>query len=162
MTRPGDICFCEEVEGDPTSKHWWIILYIDDDVVQYMTATARIEPFIYREHPLKVLRNPIRHPDSAVFLDVGKVKGLDGSQIFPDNTVLNCHHPPSSIPLHVFTLRDDRSQLKQVGRLPDRYLAQIIPSARCGRWSRADIKRVLDSEYGIGGRIDAFYNKLRQ
>ena len=163
MPRPGDIYWSEKVEGDPTSGHWWILLYVGVDEVRYMTATSQIESFVYRWNVKGKLRQPKRHPDSAVFLDTEKIVGLNKSPIFSKPTILNCHHSPSRIPLNTFNLRVEHSNLERVGRLPDRYLAQIIPFARgCGAWTFDAVRQLLDTTSGIGGRIDAFYSALRQ
>lgn len=164
MLFPGDVYHCAKIKDDPTSGHWWVLLYVDTNKVLYITATSRIEPFIYKEDAFGDLQQPERHPSSAVFLDVNKVKGLNGSPIFSEPTFLNCYHPPENIVLEEFELRVDHSQLRKEGRLPNQYLAQIVPSARCcpgGKWSRNEIKKVLDKQYGIGGCVDAFYSNLR-
>lgn len=162
MLHPGDISFCKKIKNRPDSNHWWIILYVDDRVVRYMTATSKVESFVYREILLQGLQQPERPPDSAVFLDIQQVTGVDASPIFHKPTILNCRYPPKTDSLQTFNALIGDSLLSRVGRLPDRYLAQIIPAARCGGWSRADIKQVLDLEYGIGGIINAFYDELRQ
>lgn len=162
MLHPGDISFCKKIKNRPDSNHWWIILYVDDSVVRYMIATSKVGPFVYREILLQDLQQPEQPPDAAVFLDIQKVIGADGSPIFHKPTILNCRRLLKADSLQTFNALINDSLLSRVGRLPDRYLAQIIPAARCGRWSRADIKQVLDLEHGIGGIINAFYDRLRQ
>lgn len=162
MLNPGDIHFCKKIKKRPDSNHWWVILYVDDSVVRYMIATSKVGPFVYREILLQGLQQPERPPDSAVFLDIQKVIGVDGSPIFHKPTILDCYRLPKIDSLQTFNSLIGDSLLSKVGRLPDRYLAQIIPAARCGGWSRADIKQVLDLEHGIGGIINAFYDGLRQ
>ena len=161
MPDVGDIYRCKKIKGDPTSGHWWILVYVDIGEVRYMTATSQVGPFLYK-HVKDGTLDPERQPDSAVF--IGKKKGVDkdGSSIFTKPTILNCYYSPKSIFRRVFDRRVDRSELGKVGCLPDRHLAQIIPSACCsGTWLHSDIEQVLHTTRGIGGRVDAFYRALR-
>jgi|GEM_PF-2579321 len=161
MLSPGEIYYCERIKGDGTSGHWWVLLFVDANVVRYVTATSQIKPFVYREG-LQGLQQPKEQPDSVVFLDTQKIVGQNNLPIFSKPTILNCFHSMRSISLQDFNTRIDRKLLRIVGRLPDRYLAQIVPSARCsGQWSRVDVKQVLHAENGIGGCVNAFYDGLR-
>ena len=60
MASPGDIYKdSKKIIGDPASGHWWVLLYVDNDDVLYITATSQIEPFIY-QNTLTGLQRPMR------------------------------------------------------------------------------------------------------
>ena len=163
MPDAGDIYRCEEVSGDPTSGHWWVLVYVGVGEVWYMTATSKVDPFLCTYVKSEVV-DPERQPDSAVFIDRNKVVDKSGSPIFTKPTILNCYYSPKRILRQDFDDRVEFSLLERVGHLPDYYLVQIIPSVICSgtkEWEPDDVKQVLHTAHGIGGRVDAFYRALR-
>ena len=158
MPNAGDIYRCEKVPGDPSSGHWWVLVYVGVDEVLYITTTSKVGLFTYE----RGLRESERQPFSVVFIDMNEVVDKGGSPIFKKPTILKCYHPPTDILFSDFDRRVEGSQLKKEGKLPDHYLAQIVPSAICsGTWSSDTTKQVLHTAHGIGGRVDAFYRALR-
>lgn len=158
MPCVGDIYFCKRIQGDLTSDHPWVLMYVNDEVVRYVAATSQVDPFLYRNVKKEVL-DPERQPDSAVFLNRRKIKGADGSLIFSKPTILNCYHPLHNISRQNFDERVEFSLLEELGSLPDHYLAQIIPSVVCSgtkEWDNDDIIRVLDMENGLVGVLMRF------
>ena len=156
----GGIYYCEKDEEiGVSSGHFWSPVYADDEKVLYVTLTSRIEK---RKH----------HPAYIVFLDVNRITDDAGNSLFDRPTVLNCFYPPGKIAGTLFTVKIESGILRYKNALlPDYYLAQIIPCAASvndavpaeeGQWTKNIIKEVSDRRYGIGGKIDGFFDRCRK
>ena len=161
MPRAGTIYFCRKIEGDPTSGHFWVILYVDTNRVLYVTATSQVDRFMYKVPIVGDALEPARyaHPASAVFLAICDIVDGRKQQIFDRPTLLNCYNPLNEIPMSDFDDGEEEGLLKERGQLPNKYLAKIVPCARGGRWSNKQITMVLDKQYGIGEQVDDFYGQ---
>ena len=167
MPKAGDIYFCQKIQGDLTSDHCWVLLYVSVNEVLYVTATSQVDRFVYKIPVARIgqhihIPEPARHahPSSAVFLAVRDVVDGNGRQCFNKPTLLGCHNPPNRILRSTFDSREAQGLLKKRSRLPNKYLAKIAPCAR-GNWSNKEIAMVLDKKYGIGEQVGDFYGQWR-
>ena len=159
----GDIYYCKRLTHDKSSGHFWILLYISKREIKYITATSRTERFTYVKNLFGTTEKPHQHPATAVFLEREDVADKNKTPLFEKETMLNCYFAPEEIARSEFENRRMQGILKHKRcKLPNKYLAKIIPSTRAreGRWSKKDIQEVLHEQNGIAKYILQFYTNL--